>query len=43
MPEPEVLKKEIQQLSESISKRDLNSALASMKRLVPEYNPDNGK
>ena len=43
LPESEFLQKEIQLLSESISKRDLNSALDSMKRLVPEYNPDNGK
>ena len=43
LPESEVLHKEIQLLSEAISKRDLNSALDSMKRLVPEYNPDNGK
>jgi len=37
----EVLQKEIQLLSEAISKRDLNSALESMKRLVPEYSPEN--
>jgi len=43
LPESEFLQKEIQLLSESISKRDLNSALVSMKRLVPEYKPDNGK
>jgi len=43
LPESEVLQKEIQLLREAISKRDLNSALASMKRLVPEYKPDNGK
>ena len=43
LPESEVLQKEIQLLSEAISKRDLNSALASMKRLVPEYKPDNGQ
>jgi len=42
LPESEVLHKEIQLLSEAISKRDLKSALASMKRLVPEYNPENG-
>ncbi len=41
--ESEVLHKEIQLLNEAISKRDLDSALDSMKRLVPEYNPDNGK
>jgi FlaA1/EpsC-like NDP-sugar epimerase len=38
LPESEVLHKEIQLLTEAISKRDLNSALESMKRLVPEYN-----
>jgi FlaA1/EpsC-like NDP-sugar epimerase len=43
LPETEVLHKEIKLLSEAISKRDLNSALDSMKRLVPEYKPDNGK
>ena len=43
LPESEVLHKEIKLLSEAISKRDLNSALDSMKRLVPEYKPDNGK
>ena len=41
--ESEILQKEIQLLSEAISKRDLNSALESMKRLVPEYNPENGQ
>ena len=43
IPESEALQKEIQLLSDAISKRDLNSALESMKRLVPEYDPDNGK
>jgi hypothetical protein len=43
LPESEVLQKEIQLLTEVISKRDLDSALDSMKRLVPEYDPDNGK
>ena len=43
LPATEVLQKEIQLLSEAISKRDLNSALESMKRLVPEYNPENGQ
>ena len=42
LPESEVLHKEIQLLSEAISKRDLNSALDSMKRLVPEYTSENG-
>jgi len=41
LPESEILQKEIQLLSEAISKRDLYSALESMKRLVPEYNPEN--
>ena len=43
LPESEILQNEIRQLSEAISKRDLNSALDSMKRLVPEYNPENGQ
>jgi len=43
LPESEFLQKEIQLLSDAISKRDLYSALESMKRLVPEYKPDNGK
>ncbi len=43
LPESEVLHKEIQLLTEAISKRDRDSALDSMKRLVPEYNPDIGK
>jgi FlaA1/EpsC-like NDP-sugar epimerase len=43
LPTTEVLQKDIQLLSEAISKRDLNSALESMKRLVPEYNPENGQ
>ena len=42
-PESEILQKEIQLLSEAISKCDLNSALESMKRLVPEYNSKNGQ
>lgn len=43
LPESEILQKEIQLLSEAISKRDINSALEAMKRLVPEYNPENGQ
>lgn len=43
LPESEILQKEIQLLSEAIEQRDLNSALESMKRLVPEYNPNNGQ
>ncbi|MCS5630601.1 MAG: polysaccharide biosynthesis protein, partial [Pirellulaceae bacterium] len=41
LPESEILQKEIQLLREAISKRDVNSALESMKRLVPEYIPVN--
>ena len=40
-PESEALHKEIQLLSEAISKQELDSALESMKRLVPEYNSNN--
>jgi FlaA1/EpsC-like NDP-sugar epimerase len=43
LPESEILKKEIQLLNKAISKRDLNSALKSMKRLVPEYKHGNGQ
>ena len=43
IPESEGLQKEIQLLSDAISKRDINSALESMKILVPEYDPGNGK
>ena len=39
----ETLKKEISLLTEVIAQRELSSALDSMKRLVPEYNPNNGK
>ena len=39
----EDLQKEIQLLRKAISKSDLNSALESLKRLVPEYNPENGQ
>jgi len=42
LPSTEVLQKEIQLLSEAIEQRDINSALDSMKRLVREYNPENG-
>jgi len=38
-----VLEKEISILKEAIEQRDISNALASMKRLVPEYNPDNGQ
>jgi len=43
LPESEVLQKEISILTEAIEQRDISNALASMKRLVPEYNPDNGQ
>ena len=43
LPESEILQKEIQLLREAIEQRDLNSALESMKRLVPEYAPENGQ
>ena len=43
MPATEVFQKEIQLLSEAIEQRDINSALDSMKRLVREYNPENGQ
>ncbi len=43
LPDSEILQKEIKLLNESISKRDLNSTLESMRRLVPEYNPENVK
>ncbi len=36
-------KKEIGLLTEAIEQRDISNALASMKRLVPEYNPVNGQ
>ena len=37
------LKKEINFLTEAMAQRDLSLALDSMKRLVPEYNSNNGK
>ena len=43
LPATEVLQKEIQLLTKAVEQRDLSAALASMKRLVPEYNPDNGQ
>ena len=43
LPEVKVLEKEISILTEAIEQRDISNALASMKRLVPEYNPDNGQ
>ena len=41
LPATEVLQKEIQLLSEAIEQRDINSALDSMKRLVPEHSTKN--
>ena len=43
LPEVKVLEKEISILTEAIEQRDISNALASMKRLVPEYNPENGQ
>ena len=43
LPDAEKLEKEIRILSEAIVQWDLSSVLDSMKRLVPEYKPDNGK
>ncbi len=43
LPESEALQKEIQLLTKAVEKRDLSAALESMKRLVPEYNPENGQ
>ena len=37
------LKKEINFLTEAMAQRDLSLSLDSMKRLVPEYNSNNGK
>ena len=43
MPDAQKLQKEISALIEAIAQRDLSSVLDSMKRLVPEYNPNNGQ
>jgi len=43
LPDAQKLHKEISVLSEAISQRDHSSALDSMKRLVSEYNPNNGQ
>ena len=43
LPEVKVLEKEISILTEAIEQRDISAALDSMKRLVPEYNPENGQ
>ena len=40
-PDEKILQKEMNLLSRAISKRDFSSALNSLKRLVPEYNPNN--
>jgi FlaA1/EpsC-like NDP-sugar epimerase len=42
LPGVKELEKEISTLTIAIEKRDISNALDSMKRLVPEYNPDNG-
>ena len=42
LPEVKVLEKEISILTEAIEQCDISAALDSMKRLVPEYNPENG-
>ena len=43
LPDADTLQNEISVLSEAIVQQDLSSALDSMKRLVPEYNPNNGQ
>ena len=43
LPEVKVLEKEISILTEAIERRDISAALASTKRLVPEYNQNNGQ
>ena len=43
LPEVKVLEKEISILTEAIEQRDISATLDSMKRLVPEYNPENGQ
>ena len=43
LPGAKILQKEISVLREAITQRDISSALDSMKRLVPEYNPNNGQ
>ena len=42
-PQFEALQKEISLLNKALAQRDLSSALDSMKRLVPEYDPNNGQ
>ena len=42
LPDTEILQKEISVLKEALVQRDLSLVLDSMKRLVPEYNPNNG-
>ena len=41
--ESKILHEEIKLLTKVISECDLSSALDTMKRLVPEYKPDNGQ
>ena len=43
LPDADKLQKGISVLSEAIAQRELSSAFDSMKRLVPEYNPENGQ
>ena len=43
MPDSDNLQKGITLLSEAIAQSDLSSAIDSMKRLVPEYNRNNGQ
>ena len=43
LPDAKVLQEEISLLTEAFPLHDLNSVLGSMKRLVPEYNPENGQ
>lgn len=43
LPDAKVLQKEIGLLTEAVAQCDLSSAIDSMKRLVPEYNPINGQ
>ena len=42
-PDANILEKEINVLTKVIAQRDLSSTLDSMKRLVPEYNPNNSQ
>jgi len=42
-PDTNILQKEISVLTKAIARRDFSSTLDSMKRLVPEYDPNNGQ